>query len=133
MIRLAVLSDIHGNLAALDAVLNDVARQGAERLVCLGDVAASGPQPALVLERLRAQRCLVVMGNVDAWLLTPTAPESDSDFHAQVWDLDSWCLAHLGAEHLRFVQTFQKTLTLSLGGVSVLCCHGYAAAHTHRP
>ena len=42
---LAILSDIHANLAALEAVLADIQRQGVERIVCLGDVVGYGPQP----------------------------------------------------------------------------------------
>ncbi|MBZ0286188.1 MAG: metallophosphatase family protein, partial [Anaerolineae bacterium] len=43
--RTAIISDIHGNLAALEAVLADLRANGIERIVCLGDVAATGPQP----------------------------------------------------------------------------------------
>ena len=47
--RIAIISDIHGNLVALDAVLDDIARARVDRIVCLGDVAAFGPQPAEVV------------------------------------------------------------------------------------
>jgi hypothetical protein len=43
--RLALLSDIHGNFIALDAVLADVKRERVEQIVCLSDVAFNGPQP----------------------------------------------------------------------------------------
>jgi hypothetical protein len=43
MVRVAVIADIHGNLTALDAVLADLAGAGVDRVVCLGDVAATGP------------------------------------------------------------------------------------------
>jgi predicted phosphodiesterase len=43
--RLAVLSDIHGNLVAFEAVLAELAALPVDRIVCLGDVAAAGPQP----------------------------------------------------------------------------------------
>lgn len=132
MTCIAVFGDVHGNLVALDAVLNDIERQGADQLVCLGDVAGSGPQPAKVLDRLRALACPVAMGNVDAWLLEPTPLESESAFHKRVWELDSWCLAQLGPEHLDFVRTFEKTVTLTSGSVSVLCCHGSPRSY-HDP
>ncbi len=48
---LAILSDVHGNLYALEAVLADMARQGAEWAVCLGDVANFGPRPKEALQR----------------------------------------------------------------------------------
>ena len=43
--RIAILSDIHGNIEALNAVLNDVRAQGINRIFCLGDVVGYGPNP----------------------------------------------------------------------------------------
>ena len=50
--RIAILSDIHGNLPALEVVLAAIAAEGIERVVCLGDVATLGPQPHEVIARL---------------------------------------------------------------------------------
>ena len=44
--RVALISDIHGNLTALDAVLDELAAEEIDRVACLGDVASDGPQPA---------------------------------------------------------------------------------------
>ena len=62
LVRLAVLSDIHGNFRALEAVLADLRDQRVEEFVCLGDVVL-GPQPTETLGRVRALGCPVVMGN----------------------------------------------------------------------
>ena len=68
---LALISDIHSNAAALDAVLSDIKRQGAERIYCLGDVVGYGPKPRECLDRAR-QWDLCLMGNHDqAVLLEP--------------------------------------------------------------
>ena len=64
--RIGLISDIHGNLFALEAVLAELARERLDDLVCLGDVAALGPEPVGVLARLRTAQCSVVMGNTDA-------------------------------------------------------------------
>jgi predicted phosphodiesterase len=67
--RLALISDIHGNLVALEAVLAEIAQQNiahdSQHILCLGDVAAFGPQPLQVLARLQTIGCPVVMGNTD--------------------------------------------------------------------
>jgi len=68
--RIAVISDIHGECFALDQVLQDMQRQGIEQMVCLGDALQGGSQPAETLARLRELSCSVVMGNADAWLIT---------------------------------------------------------------
>lgn len=61
----AVISDIHGNLAALTAVLEDIARQGIHQIVCLGDIIGYGPKPIECLELVRERCCIVIMGNHD--------------------------------------------------------------------
>jgi diadenosine tetraphosphatase ApaH/serine/threonine PP2A family protein phosphatase len=61
---IAILSDIHANLEALTAVLDDVVRQGAEAVYCLGDVVGYGPNPRECLDIARSFR-LVILGNHD--------------------------------------------------------------------
>ncbi|HSJ56091.1 MAG TPA: metallophosphoesterase family protein [Anaerolineae bacterium] len=74
--RVAVLSDIHGNSIALDAVMRDVeARGGADGYWVLGDLAALGFDPAGVLERVvRLPGALLVRGNTDRYLVTGARP-----------------------------------------------------------
>lgn len=61
----AVISDIHANLDALDAVLKDAAACGAQRIVCLGDIVGYGPLPVETLRRLRDAAAIVLAGNHD--------------------------------------------------------------------
>jgi predicted phosphodiesterase len=70
--RTALIADIHANLVSFDAVLADIDRARMDQIVCLGDVAATGPQPRETLARLRRLGCPVVLGNADAWLWTRT-------------------------------------------------------------
>lgn len=64
--RIALLSDIHANLTALEAVLADAETLGAEAFWQLGDVVGYGPDPREVVERLRSLGAIGVMGNHDA-------------------------------------------------------------------
>ncbi len=64
--RIAIFSDVHSNLEALDAVLEDMADQKITRRVCLGDVVGYGPDPVACLLRVRALSCLkILLGNHD--------------------------------------------------------------------
>ncbi len=64
--RIAVLSDLHANAQALEAVMNDVVNQGCEHVFCLGDIALAGPQPKEVIEYVMAQNTwTVIQGNTD--------------------------------------------------------------------
>jgi predicted phosphodiesterase len=130
--RIAVISDIHGNCVALDALLADLRQHPADRIVCLGDAIQGGPQPALVVARLRALACPVVMGNADAWLLTgeetgreQITPERNRQLEA----VRGWSLAQLLAEDQGFIAGFQPTVEIPLApGRSLLCFHGSPAS-----
>ena len=67
--RLALVSDQHGNDVAFRAALEDVERLDVEEIVCLGDVVQGGSEPAQTLDRLAALGCETVLGNADAFLL----------------------------------------------------------------
>jgi len=68
--HIAILSDTHGNLVALDAVLADIAAQGGvDHYWLLGDLVAMGPDPVGVMQRLRVlPNCQAIRGNTDRWL-----------------------------------------------------------------
>jgi len=63
--RLAIFSDIHGNLQALDAVLADMHAQKPGAIYCLGDLVGYGANPNEVTERIRREGVATVMGNYD--------------------------------------------------------------------
>ncbi len=63
--RYAVLSDVHGNLEALEAVLQDASQQGAWRVLCLGDFVGYGPDPNACVETLRPKLSVALVGNHD--------------------------------------------------------------------
>ncbi len=65
MSLIAVFSDSHSNLEALEAVLADMQALKAERLVCLGDVVGYAANPVQCLEAVRELKCLVIKGNHD--------------------------------------------------------------------
>jgi predicted phosphodiesterase len=73
--RLALFSDIHGNLQALDAVIQDARALGVDAHWALGDLAAIGPEPVAVLERLCSlDNLTVVRGNTDRYIVTGAVP-----------------------------------------------------------
>ncbi len=63
--RIALFGDIHANLEALEAVLEDASQQGATDYVCMGDVVGYNADPAACLEKVRAMNCPTVKGNHD--------------------------------------------------------------------
>lgn len=65
MKRLALISDIHGNVPALDAVLGDIDSSGVTAIYCLGDLVGYGPDPSGVIARVRQRSIPTVKGNYD--------------------------------------------------------------------
>jgi predicted phosphodiesterase len=65
MRRIALFSDVHGNLVALDAVLDDIKSRGISETYCLGDLVGYGPDPAGVIDRLRDSGIPTIRGNYD--------------------------------------------------------------------
>ena len=123
--RVAIISDIHGNLVALDAVLAELAAAPVDQVVCLGDVAASGPQPRESVERLRGLGCPVVMDNADAWLLDPRVDGTEDADSRRYAEIDAWCARQLSAEDLTYIRGFQPAVRLPLQEAQdLLCYHG---------
>lgn len=120
----AIIADLHGNRVALDAVLEDIELQSVDTIVCLGDVAATGPLPRETVERLRGLGCPVVMGNADAELLGSIS-DGDSEEMRRIVEIDRWCAAQLPPEHLDYLRGFDSTIRLDLSDQhKLLCCHG---------
>jgi putative phosphoesterase len=123
MHRIALISDIHGNAAALDVVLADLDALAPDAVVCLGDVAATGPAPRDVIARLRPRGWPIVRGNTDDTLLRMVAgdePPSDEPHEA----IDRWCAEQLLPDDVAFLTGFQPVVRLEVEGTAICCYHG---------
>ncbi|AWI04099.1 metallophosphoesterase family protein [Clostridium drakei] len=64
--RIAVISDIHGNLEALKTAFWDIEERNADTIICLGDLTGYGPYPNEVIDFIREKRIISILGNYDA-------------------------------------------------------------------
>jgi predicted phosphodiesterase len=128
--RVALISDLHGNEVALEAVLADIGRHGVDRIVCLGDTATLGPRPEAVLARLRDLGCPCIVGNHDAFMLDPELIRSYRETPQIVLDSVDWCRDRLSTQDLDFIRSFVPTLDLELGaGARLFLFHGTPRSH----
>jgi putative phosphoesterase len=119
--RVAVLSDIHGVLPALDAVLAEPDVAGADRIVLTGDLAA-GPLPAQTLERLVAlgERAVWVRGNADRELVQ-LARGGDTKIPDPI---APWAAGQLDEAQVALLDALPTTVTFEITGLGdVLFCH----------
>ena len=68
-LKLAFISDIHGNAVALDAVLKDMKEKNVEKVFVLGDLCYRGTEPKRSLELVKSLNCDVIKGNADEWVV----------------------------------------------------------------
>ncbi len=127
--RIALISDIHGHLPPLENVLADIERQGADQIVCLGDVCALGPQPRQVLALLKELDCLCVMGNHDYDLLNPDVlHESESQVVVRA---TNWCMKQLHEDDFEYLRSFQPMIDVPLDEEhNLLCFHATPRSRT---
>ena len=114
MPKAAIISDIHANLEALTAVLDDIRGQGIEDVFCLGDIVGYGPDPVACTDRVRETCRATVCGNHDealikgAWGFTPHARQA-IDWTRKV--MKPGLLRWSGRARWRFLETLPLTHT----------------------
>lgn len=121
VMRVGLIADIHGNTVALDAALSDIADRAIDVIVCLGDLAANGPDPAAAVERIAELGCSAVLGNTDAdmmnvpdWWHDPAAvgaPEHAS----RIAEISLWCANRLEGDHRGFLAGLPTTVEVDIG------------------
>lgn len=105
--RYAILADIHANLAAFNAVLEDIrGRGGADKIWCLGDIVGYGPQPHECIELLRRIKHVCIAGNHD-WGATGKLPTRG--FNPDAVAACKWTAKHLSASDIDFLENLPLT------------------------
>lgn len=122
--RIAFISDIHGNFSALQAVLLDIKNQNMDQIICLGDTISLGPQPRETLDALKAFHGIYIKGNHDEAILEPSKAAVHEITEHLVPDL-YWCRERLTSEDIEFIKSFKDTHELTFpNGVKLLAYHG---------
>jgi predicted phosphodiesterase len=116
--KFAVVSDIHGNLLALEAVLADIARHGVEQTVNLGDILSGPLQPAETADLLMAQDFPTIKGNHERQLLALLGPPAGP---IDPLDSDGYAATQVTPARAAWLQALPTSMELTR---EVWLCHG---------
>lgn len=125
--KVAVISDIHANWQALQAVLDDIKIQNCEKILCLGDLAMAGPEPQKVIDFVKNQSdWIVIQGNTDKLIaeFTPEMIDLMKDkFPVMANALDD-DVKIINREQKEFLFNLPPSKELEIEGVKILMVHG---------
>ena len=152
--KIAIISDIHGNIDALNSVLSDIEKENCSKIFCLGDIAMAGPEPSKTISRIHAliqtKDFYIIQGNTDNMLSvfsfdTYNAILNTNTVMGSAYLADSQLLTN---EEKEFLKNLPKKMEFELFGIKILLVHGsprknneniYTSAniifcgHTHMP
>jgi predicted phosphodiesterase len=121
--RIAIISDVHGNLTALEAVLSHIRSSGISRIFNLGDLVGKGPRSAETVDRCRDVCDVIVQGNWDADIAASFfEPYPEIEWHTQ----------QLGAERCAYLGALPGSLDFQLSGRRVRLFHASQKGVHHR-
>lgn len=127
--RIAVISDIHANATAFEAVIKDIKQTGVDEIICLGDITTLGPQPRLCLEMVQNLGCKCIMGNHDAFMVDPQLIHTYTDV-PKILELVDWARKELSRDDLDFINGFNTSLKIQPDECcDWLFCHGSPTSH----
>lgn len=121
MDKIAIISDIHGNMIALEAVLMDIRNRDISQIYCLGDMVGKGPESDRVIDVCRNECEKIVLGNWDDLML------SDDLFPAAIWHQEK-----IGKERIDYIRTLPNKIDIKMSGRQIRLFHASQESVHHR-
>lgn len=124
MEKIAIISDVHGNITALNAVLEDIEKRGINRIFCLGDSITKLPNPDLVIDLLKEKCQVILKGNCDETICVPDIKKG------RFWTRDK-----IGDERADYLYNLPVMHEFYLSGHLVRLFHSspYSLYHIYNP
>lgn len=100
--RIAVFTDIHGNLQALEAILKDIKEEKVDKVICLGDIVGIGPEPRECLDLIMNSNVEMLLGNHELYYLKGVEIEDERDYEKRKHY--KWVSEELSSKHREFLE-----------------------------
>ena len=119
--KIAVFSDIHGNVPALEAILADVKTENIDKIIFLGDAIAIGPKPKECLDILMQNDIIYVLGNHELYYTVGT--HIDKGMEVEEWEHQTWITKQLGKKYKTYLQSLPIFYNLESEGKTYSFSH----------
>lgn len=127
--KLAFISDIHGNSTALEAVLAHIHEKHADQIYVLGDICYRGPTPKKSLDLVRSLHTEVIKGNADEWVVRGVRQGEVADSALELMNKErEWTVAQLDASDLDYLAGLPTELHLEHEGIRIHAFHATPAS-----
>lgn len=122
--KIAFLSDIHGNAIALEAVLTDIDKKKVDKVIVLGDICFRGPEPQRALDLVKSLNTDVIKGNADEWVVRGVR---EGEVPTQALDIMNkerdWTLSQLEQPSVNYLNNLPSELRLEFGTIKIHAFH----------
>ncbi len=122
--KLAFISDIHGNAIALDAVLKDIEHKEIDKIYVLGDLCYRGPEPKRSLDLVRSLDTDVIKGNADEWVVRGV---QNGEVPEQVFEMMNeerdWTYSRLNSDSINYLSQLPTELNLEFSNFKIHAFH----------
>lgn len=122
MRRIAVFTDIHGNIDALEAIYSDIVSEGISEVYHLGDAIAIGPEPKATLDFIIDNEIVSLKGNHEIYY-TDIISTGGTNVHEGELVHQRWVAEELGDSYFDVINNFKYEYILDFEGVKILFCH----------
>lgn len=128
--KIAVISDIHGNMQALDAVMENINKENCDKIFCLGDLAMAGPEPSKMIDRIqkieKEYDFTLIQGNTDEMIANCDNQmlhvlRENNPIMANALENDVQIITE---NQKNFLRNLDKTKEITIDGVKILLVHG---------
>ncbi|MGV3464796.1 MAG: metallophosphoesterase family protein [Heyndrickxia sp.] len=122
--KIAFISDIHGNADALESVLNDISKRNIDKIYVLGDLCFRGIGPQRSLDLVRSFNTEVIKGNADEWVVRGIKKGEVPDHAFEMMTCErNWTYSHLNKEGIEYLQSLPTNLNIECGGTRIHLFH----------
>ncbi|MFT4412564.1 metallophosphoesterase family protein [Fredinandcohnia humi] len=122
--RLAFISDIHGNANALEAVLEDIEERNIDKVYVLGDICYRGPEPKRSLDIVKSLNTEVIKGNADEWLIRGVRKGEVPEQALNMMNLErDWALTLLDETDINYLKGLPTKMSLEFDGQKIVAFH----------